>query len=90
LGGEHLDNPIFRLEGIVKTRAEEMEDFVGPLDLILHLEQEQDRDTDIRIFQLLDQYMAYLEEPQCGWTSTLPASLSHGGASHVHKDAHGS
>jgi len=58
-----LDNPIFRLEGIVKTRAEEMEDFVGPLDLILHLLSKNKIEIqDIRISQLLDQYMAYLEE----------------------------
>ena len=33
-----MDNPIFKLEKVVQTRAaESMEDFEGPLDLILFL-----------------------------------------------------
>ena len=33
-----MDNPIFKLEKVVQTRANEvMEDFEGPLDLILFL-----------------------------------------------------
>jgi segregation and condensation protein A len=40
-----------------------MEDFVGPLDLILHLLSKNKIEIqDIRISQLLDQYMAYLDE----------------------------
>ena len=32
-----MEAPIYHLEGVVKAKAEDMEDFVGPLDLILHL-----------------------------------------------------
>ena len=32
-----MDSPIYHLEGVVKAKTEDMEDFVGPLDLILHL-----------------------------------------------------
>ena len=35
-----LDNPIFKLEKVVQTRTNEvMEDFEGPLDLILFLDR---------------------------------------------------
>ena len=37
MGGNALDSPIYHLEGVVKAKTEDMEDFVGPLDLILHL-----------------------------------------------------
>ena len=32
-----MEAPIYHLEGVVKAKEESMEDFVGPLDLILHL-----------------------------------------------------
>ena len=32
-----MDSPIYHLEKVVKARAEALEDFTGPLDLILHL-----------------------------------------------------
>ena len=32
-----MDGPIYHLERVVKVKAEDLEDFVGPLDLILHL-----------------------------------------------------
>ena len=32
-----MEAPIYHLEGVVKAKEENMEDFVGPLDLILHL-----------------------------------------------------
>ena len=35
---ETMDSPIFKLEHVVKIREEEaLENFVGPLDLILYL-----------------------------------------------------
>lgn len=32
-----MESPIFHLEKVVKAKEENLEDFVGPLDLILHL-----------------------------------------------------
>lgn len=32
-----MDGPIYHLERVVKVKTEDLEDFVGPLDLILHL-----------------------------------------------------
>ncbi len=32
-----IETPIFHLEKVVKAKTEDMEDFAGPLDLILHL-----------------------------------------------------
>ena len=32
-----MDSPIYHLERVVKARTEDLEDFTGPLDLILHL-----------------------------------------------------
>ena len=57
-----MQNPTFRLEGIVKTR-DEMADFVGPLNLILQLlARNKIEIKDIRISLILDQYLQYLDE----------------------------
>ena len=32
-----MENPVFKLEKVVRSKAEEMQDFEGPLDLILFL-----------------------------------------------------
>ena len=32
-----MENPVFKLEKVVRSRTEEMQDFEGPLDLILFL-----------------------------------------------------
>ena len=32
-----MENPVFKLEKVVRSRSEEMQDFEGPLDLILFL-----------------------------------------------------
>ncbi len=57
-----MENPTFRLEGIVKTR-DDMEDFEGPLTLILQLLSKNKIEIkDIQISLLLDQYLEYLEE----------------------------
>ena len=61
-----MDNPIFKLEKVVQTRANEvMEDFEGPLDLILFLLSKNKIEIqDIPIALILDQYLAYLEQRQ--------------------------
>jgi segregation and condensation protein A len=57
-----MTDPTFHLEGIVKNR-EELDDFEGPLTLILQLLSKNKIEIrDIQIAQLLDQYLAYLDE----------------------------
>ena len=59
-----MDNPIFKLEGVVQERsAEELQDFEGPLDLILYLLSKNKIEIqNIPIALILDQYLAYLEQ----------------------------
>ena len=57
-----MENPTFRLEGIVKSH-EAMEDFEGPLALILQLlSRNKIEIRDIRISEILEQYLAYLDK----------------------------
>ena len=58
-----MSEPQYRLEGIVRTRTEEMEDFEGPLDVIfLLLSKNKIEIQDVSITAILEQYLAYLEE----------------------------
>ena len=58
-----MGEPRYRLEGIVHTRSEEMEDFEGPLDVIfLLLSKNKIEIQDVSITAILEQYLAYLEE----------------------------
>ena len=58
-----MEAPIYRLEGVVKAREENMEDFVGPLDLILHLLSKNKLEIkDIPISLILDQYMEWMNK----------------------------
>ena len=59
-----MDNPIFKLEKVVQVKGSEpMEDFEGPLDLILYLLSKNKIEIqDIPIALILDQYLAYLEQ----------------------------
>lgn len=60
-----MESPVFHLEKVVKARQEDMEDFVGPLDLILHLLSKNKMEIkDIQISLILDQYMEWLEKRQ--------------------------
>ena len=61
-----MDNPIYKLEKVVHGRAEEeMQDFEGPLDLILFLLGKNKMEIqDIAISTILDQYLAWLEQRQ--------------------------
>ncbi len=55
--------PQYRLEGIVRTRSEEMEDFEGPLDVIfLLLSKNKIEIQDVSITAILEQYLSYLDE----------------------------
>ena len=58
-----MGEPKYRLEGIVHTRSEAMEDFEGPLDVIfLLLSKNKIEIQDVSITAILEQYLAYLDE----------------------------
>ena len=58
-----MSDPQSRLEGIVHTRNETMEDFEGPLDVIfLLLSKNKIEIQDVSITAILEQYLAYLDE----------------------------
>ena len=58
-----MGEPQYRLEGIVHTRNQGMEDFEGPLDVIfLLLSKNKIEIQDVSITAILEQYLAYLEE----------------------------
>ena len=61
-----LDSPVFKLESVVHSRAAEpLEDFEGPLDLILFLLSKNKIEIqDIPIALILEQYLSYLDRRQ--------------------------
>ena len=61
-----MDSPMFKLEKVVQRKAAEpLEDFEGPLDLILFLLSKNKIEIqDIPIALILDQYLEYLEKRQ--------------------------
>ena len=75
-----MDGPVYKLEHVVHSR-EGMEDFEGPLDLILFLLSKNKIEIqDIPIALILEQYLAYLEQSQqmdrpgfsCPWRTRRP------------------
>ena len=55
--------PQYKLEGIVRSRSEEMEDFEGPLDVIFTLLSKNKIEIqNVSITAILEQYLAYLDE----------------------------
>ena len=57
-----MEGPVFRLEGVVKSKHE-MADFEGPLTLILQLlSKDKIEIKDISISLILDQYLAHLDK----------------------------
>ena len=59
-----MENPSFYLEGIVKDK-DELQDFEGPLSLILMLLSKNKIEIrDIKISEILDQYLEYLGKMQ--------------------------
>lgn len=57
-----MDAPVYHLEGVVHTRTE-MENFDGPLDLILSLLSKNKMEIqDIQISLLVDQYFEWMEQ----------------------------
>ena len=56
-----MDAPVYHLEHVVRSK-EEMEDFNGPLDLILHLLSKNKMEIkDIQIALILDQYIEWMD-----------------------------
>ena len=54
--GTDMGEPQYRLEGIVRTRTEELEDFEGPLDVIfLLLSKNKIEIQDVSISAILEQ-----------------------------------
>ena len=58
-----MEEPRYHLEQVVKVKSELMEDFDGPLDVILQLLSKNKIEIqDIKISSILEQYLAYLDE----------------------------
>ena len=57
-----MDTPTYHLEKVIKIREDEqMEDFEGPLDLILHLLSKNKMEIqDIQISVILEQYLSWM------------------------------
>lgn len=56
-----METLTFHLDGVIKSRDEDMGDFDGPLDLILHLLSKNKVEIkDIQISSLLEQYLAWM------------------------------
>ena len=60
-----MDSPVFKLEKVVHSRTEELQDFEGPLDLILFLLSKNKMEIqDISISLICDQYLGWLDQRQ--------------------------
>lgn len=58
-----MEEPRYHLEGVLRAKAESLEDFNGPLDVILLLLSKNKIEIqDISITSILEQYLAYLDE----------------------------
>ena len=57
-----MNMPTYRLEKVIRTREDEqLEDFEGPLDLILHLLSKNKMEIkDIQISVILEQYLSWM------------------------------
>lgn len=60
-----MERPVYYLKGIVKDGAEATEDFVGPLDLILHLlKKNKIAIRNIPLAGILEQFLAWMAARQ--------------------------
>jgi len=58
-----MDEPKYHLESVVHAKADSLEDFDGPLDVILLLLSKNKIEIqDVSITSILEQYLAYLDE----------------------------
>lgn len=57
-----MERPVYHIKGVIKDQTEAPADFVGPLDLILHLlRKNKVAIRDIPLAPILDQYLAWVE-----------------------------
>lgn len=57
-----MERPVYHIKGVVKEKSQDASDFVGPLDLILHLlRKHKIAIRDIPLAELLEQYLAWVE-----------------------------
>ena len=60
-----MENPVYKLEKVVHAKSEELQDFEGPLDLILFLlGKNQMEIQDISISLICGQYLEWMEQRQ--------------------------
>lgn len=60
-----MESPVFKLEKVVHSKTEELQDFEGPLDLILFLlGKNKMAIQDISISLICDQYLSWLDRRQ--------------------------
>ena len=60
-----MESPVFKLEKVVHSRTEELQDFEGPLDLILFLLSKNKMEIqNISISLICDQYLSWLDRRQ--------------------------
>lgn len=60
-----MEGPVYRLEDVLRDKQEMGGDFVGPLDLILHLLSKNKIEIrDIPVAKILDQYMEWVSRRQ--------------------------
>lgn len=58
-----MTEPQYKLEGVVRSKSQEMEDFEGPLDVIFQLLSKNKIEIqNVSITAILEQYLAYLDE----------------------------
>ena len=58
-----MEEPQYHLDQVVHAKAEHLEDFDGPLDVILLLLSKNKIEIqDISITSILEQYLSYLDE----------------------------
>ena len=80
-----MESPVFKLEKVVHSRSEEMQDFEGPLDLILFLLGKNKLEIqDISISLICGQYIAWLEDRQRMRHHGVPSGVSQDPDAAVH------
>ncbi len=60
-----MENPVFKLEKVVRAPSAQMQDFEGPLDVILFLLSKNKMEIqDISISMICDQYVSWIQQRQ--------------------------
>lgn len=60
-----MESPIYFLTSVLKAKTEDLEDFTGPLDLILHLLSKNKMEIqDIQLSLILEQYLIWMSKRQ--------------------------